>query len=59
VGFLKFLESGLRDIDSFCERKRSRRRWPAILLYPKGYVPPHIKNRNSRRRDPQTDKSDD
>src|SRR3954453_1005325 len=42
VSFLKFLVSGLRDIDSFCEGKRSRRRWPAILLYPKGFVPPHF-----------------
>jgi predicted RecB family nuclease len=49
VSFLKFLVSGLRDINSFCEGKRSRRRWSAILLYPKGYVPLHVKNRKSRR----------
>ena len=58
VSFLKFLVSGLRDIDSFCEGKRSRRRWPAILLYPKGYVPPHLKNRRARRAGLQSDKPD-
>jgi hypothetical protein len=59
VSFLKFLVSGLKDINTFCEGKRSRRRWPAILLYPKGYVPPHLKNRTSRRTGLQTDKPDD
>ena len=58
VSFLKFLVSGLRDIDSFCEGKRSRRRWSAILLYPKGYVPPHLKSRKSRRLGLQSDKPD-
>jgi hypothetical protein len=58
VSFLKFLVSGLRDIDSFCEGKRPRRRWPAILLYPKGFVPPHFKSRKKRSSDPPPDKPD-
>jgi hypothetical protein len=55
VSFLKFLVSGLRDIDSFCLGKRSRRQWSAIQLYPKGFVPQHFKSPNRLRRRSQPD----
>ena len=58
VSFLKFLVSGLRDIDSFCESKRSRRRWPVVLLYPKGFIPPHFRSPGRWRSRTHQDKSD-
>jgi hypothetical protein len=47
VSFLKFLVSGQRDVDSYCERKRTRQ-WPTIQVYPEGFVPPHFRNREKR-----------
>ena len=44
VSFLKFLVSGQRDVESYCEGKRSQRRLPTIQVYPRGFVPPHIAN---------------
>ena len=41
VSFLKFLLSRQQDVDRFCEGRRPRRP-PAIELYPKGFVPPHV-----------------
>jgi len=41
ISFLKFLLSRERDIDSFCENKRRRRRHASIELYPKGFTPPY------------------
>jgi hypothetical protein len=49
VSFLKFLVSGLRDIDSFCDGKRSKGRLPGVQVYPKGFTPPSISSwRNAR-----------
>jgi predicted RecB family nuclease len=48
ASFLKFLVSGQRDVDAFCLGKRSRRRWPAIQMYPKGFTPPHFPKREKR-----------
>jgi hypothetical protein len=42
VSFFRFLLSGLRDIDAYCRRRSSRRRFPAIQVYPKGLIPPHF-----------------
>ncbi len=39
VSFLKFLVSGQRDID-FYSKGKCPRRWPAIQVYPKGFIPP-------------------
>ena len=44
VSFLKFLVSGQREVQSFCEGKRSVRRLAAVQVYPKGFVPPHLAN---------------
>jgi hypothetical protein len=41
----KFLLSRERNVDAFCDSNRSKRRPPAIELYPKGYIPPHFRNR--------------
>jgi predicted RecB family nuclease len=41
ISFLKFLLSRERDIDAFGTRRRMRRR-PAVEVYPKGFVPPHL-----------------
>jgi predicted RecB family nuclease len=49
VSFLKFLLSRERNVDAFCESKRSKRRPPAIEVYPKGSVPPHFRNREKAR----------
>ena len=56
VSFLKFLMSGQRDIDSYCEQKRPRR-WPAIQVYPKGFTPPHFLWRDRHRRSAQPGKA--
>jgi predicted RecB family nuclease len=42
VSFLKFLLSEVRDLDAFCARKRTRRRYRDVELYPKGFTPPHL-----------------
>ena len=42
VSFLKFLLSRERDVDAFCDRPHRRRQSPAIELYPKGFIPPHL-----------------
>src|SRR5260370_551915 len=39
VNFLKFLLSGEREIDKFCEKKRGKPRITNIELYPKGFTP--------------------
>jgi Transposase IS66 family len=49
LSFLKFLVSGQRDIDSFCMGKRAQRLWPAIQVYPKGFVPPHFPKRDKQK----------
>src|SRR6266404_5896690 len=49
VSFLKFLLSRERDVDGFCEGKRTKRRPPAIEVYPKGFIPPHFRNREKAR----------
>ena len=36
MSFLKFLLSGERDVDAFCEHPRRKRRRPLIEVYPKG-----------------------
>ncbi|MFL5862338.1 MAG: hypothetical protein ACJ780_16450 [Solirubrobacteraceae bacterium] len=42
-------QSGLRDIDAFCRRRSSRRRFPAVQVYPKGFTPRHILSLHKRR----------
>jgi hypothetical protein len=42
VSFLKFLLSGERDVDAFCERPRRRRPRPLIEVYPKGVTRPQF-----------------
>jgi hypothetical protein len=44
VSFLRFLKSGMRDLDAFRKRGKPGRGQglPAIQLYPKGFTPPHI-----------------
>ena len=44
VSFLRFLKSGMRDLDAFRERGKPGRGQglPAIQLYPKGFTPPNI-----------------
>ena len=44
VSFLRFLKSGMRDLEAFRERGKPGRGQglPAIQLYPKGFTPPHI-----------------
>jgi predicted RecB family nuclease len=44
VSFLRFLKSGMRDLDAFREQAKPGRGQglPAIQLYPKGFTPPHI-----------------
>jgi len=42
VSFLKFLLSRERDVDAFCDRPHRKRQSPAIELYPKGFIPPHL-----------------
>jgi predicted RecB family nuclease len=42
VSFLKFLRSGQRDIDRFCEGKGRKRRAFSVELYPKGFTPPSL-----------------
>jgi hypothetical protein len=45
VSFLKFLLSREKDVDMFCQRKRSKRRPALIDVYPKGYISPRNRNR--------------
>jgi hypothetical protein len=40
VSFLKFLLSGERDVDTFCEHPRRKRQRPLIEVYPKGIARP-------------------
>jgi predicted RecB family nuclease len=42
VSFLKFLLSGERDVDVFCEHPRRKRRRPLIEVYPKGITRPNF-----------------
>jgi hypothetical protein len=42
VSFLKFLLSGERDVDAFCEHPRRKRRRPLIEVYPKGITRPNF-----------------
>jgi predicted RecB family nuclease len=44
VSFLRFLKSGMRDLDAFREQRKPGRGQglPAIQTYPKGFTPPHI-----------------
>jgi hypothetical protein len=49
VSFLQFLLSRERNLDRFCDGKRTRRRPPAIEVYPKGFIPPHFRNRERAR----------
>ncbi len=49
VSFLKFLLSRVEGVDQFCEGKRRARRSPAIEVYPKGFVPPHLCHRQGAR----------
>ena len=42
ISFLKFLLSREQDIDTFCARKRTKRRHRDIELYPKRYSPAQI-----------------
>src|SRR5207244_6237690 len=46
VSFLKFLLSRQKDIGVLCEGKWSRRRSPAIEIYPKRFIPSHFRNRD-------------
>ena len=52
MSFLKFLKSGMRNLDEFCERGRPGRGQglPAIQLYPKGFTPPHLLRLAKKRR---------
>jgi predicted RecB family nuclease len=43
VGFLEFLLSRERDVDAFCNRPHRKRQSPTIELYPKGFIPPHLR----------------
>ena len=45
VSFLKFLLSRRKDLDVFCEGKRTKRRSPTIEVYPKGFIPPYFRKR--------------
>ena len=51
VSFLKFLLSREKDVDAFAEGRRARRRPPPIEVYPKGFIPPHFRNRAKARLD--------
>jgi hypothetical protein len=44
MSFLKFLKSGMRNVDDFCKRGKPGRGQglPAIQLYPKRFTPPHL-----------------
>jgi len=44
VSYLRFLKSGMRDLDAFRDRGKpgQGQGLPAIQLYPKGFTPPHI-----------------
>jgi hypothetical protein len=57
VSFLKFLVSGQRDVDCYSMGRRSRR-WPTVQVYPKGFVPPHFRNRASRGASHQPEKAE-
>ncbi len=50
VSFLKFLLSCNRDIDDFCDRKRSVRPASVVEVYSAGFVPPHFSNLRGRSR---------
>jgi hypothetical protein len=43
VSFLKFLLSGERDVDAFCDHPRRKRRRPLIEVYPKGVRRPDFR----------------
>ena len=52
TSFLKFLKSGMRDVDNFCKRGRPGRGQglPSVKLYPKGFTPPHVLRGTKKRR---------
>ena len=49
VSFLKFLLSREKDVDVFCEGKRTKRRFPTIEVYPKGFISSHFRTREKAR----------
>jgi predicted RecB family nuclease len=51
VSFLRFMKSGMRNLDEFCQRGRPGRgqALPAVQLYPKGFTPPHLLRWNKKR----------
>jgi hypothetical protein len=55
VSLLKFLKSGMRDMDDLCKRGKPGRGQglPAIQLYPKWFTPPHVLRRAKKRRSGQ------
>jgi hypothetical protein len=44
ISFLQFLLSGERDIDAFAKSGCRRSRKARLLLYPKGFTPPHLRS---------------
>jgi hypothetical protein len=52
LSFLKFLKSGIRNVDDFCNRGKPGRGQglPSIQLYPKEFTPPHVLRWNRKRR---------
>src|SRR5262249_26840394 len=48
VSFLKFLMSGQKDVDAFCQGRRAPRP-PDVQVYEKGFVPPHLANLHRRK----------
>ena len=59
VSFFKFLLSGELDLDRFCEGSRSKRKFPPIEVYPKGFVPPHLARFRDLKPDEQRPPSDE
>ena len=39
VSFLKFLLSREDDVETYCQRRREKRRPPRLEIYPKGFPP--------------------
>jgi hypothetical protein len=46
ASFLRFLLSRQRNLQAFCQGKRSKRRPPVIELYPRGFVPSHFRSKS-------------
>src|SRR5207244_9997338 len=49
ISFLKFLLSRERDLKAFGTPGRAKRQRPALELYPKGFVPPHLAQLRDKR----------